>query len=56
MIGNDGAALVLSVVATLAAATDLAEEFVVEAMFIDMDGGGADTCGEETADSVRVKK
>jgi hypothetical protein len=58
MIGRDGPALAVSGVATLpaGAATDLAEEFAAEAMFIDVDGGGADTSGDETADSVRVKK
>src|ERR1700746_3970 len=58
IIGRDGQALTVSGVATLpaAAATDLAEEFAAEAVFIDVDGGGADTSGDETADSVRVKK
>jgi len=50
--------LVVSGVAILpaAAATDLAEDFAVEAMFIDVDGGGAEACAKETADSVRATK
>src|SRR5579864_5686522 len=58
IIGRDRPALVVSGVAILpaAAATDLAEDFAEEAMFIDVDGGGTDACAEETADSVRVKK
>jgi hypothetical protein len=59
IIGRDGPALAVSGVATLlaaAAATGLVEDFAVGAMFIDVDGGGAEACAEETADSVRVKK
>jgi hypothetical protein len=59
IIGSDGPALLLlSGVATLpaAAATDVTEEFAAEVMFIDGDGGGADSSGDETAGSVRVKK
>ena len=57
--GRDGPALAVSGVATLptaAGATDLAEDFAVETMFIDVDGGGAEACAEEADDSVRVKK
>lgn len=59
MIGSDGPDLLqLSGVATLpaAAATDLAEDFAAGAMFIDVDGVGAEACAEETADSVRATK
>src|ERR1700720_330563 len=56
IIGRDGPALAVSGVATLPAATDLAEEFAADDMFIDVDRGGADTRGDETDDSVRVKK
>jgi hypothetical protein len=50
--------LLLSGVATLpaAAATDLAEDFAAGAMFIDVDGVGAEACAEEAADSVRATK
>jgi hypothetical protein len=51
--------LAVSGVATLlaaAAATGLVEDFAVGAMFIDVDGGGAEACAEEADDSVRVKK
>ena len=58
IIGRDGPALAVGGVATLpaAAATDLAEDFAAGAMFIDVDGDGADSCGDKTADSVRLKK
>jgi len=59
MIGSDDPdLLLLSGVATLPAtdATGLAEDFAVDAMFIDVDGGGAEACAEETADSVRATK
>ena len=58
MIDSDGAALAPAADATLpaAAATDLAEDFAAGAMFIDVDGDGADSCGDKTADSVRLKK
>jgi hypothetical protein len=58
IIGRAGPALAVGGVATLpaAAATDLAEDFAAGAMFIDVDGDGADSCGDKTADSVRLKK
>jgi hypothetical protein len=39
-----------------AAAADLVEDFAADAMFTDIDEAGADTCGDETTDSVRATK
>src|ERR1700722_18768921 len=59
IIGRDGPALAVSGLATLpaaAAAPDLPEGFAAGAMFIDVDGDGADTSVDEIADSVRDTK
>src|ERR1700758_5151929 len=50
IIGSDEAALLLSGGVTLPAApaaTELAEDFAAEAMFIDVEAGGVEACAEE---------